>query len=192
MVTEKAEKRSEEIELTHDKRVAVIMGSKSDLPIMADALKVLDELGVKYDVKILSAHRSPEATREYAKMAHDKGIKIIIAGAGGAAHLPGVIAAFSHLPIIGVPIESKAMHGEDSVWSIINMPPGVPVGTMAINGAKNAGIYAAEILALGDLELDKRVVQFKENLQTAIETDNAQLETLGWQAFLQQLQTTKK
>lgn len=132
--------------------IAIIMGSTSDWPTMEHAATVLDALGAKYDTQVVSAHRTPERLYEFSKTAADRGVKVIIAGAGGAAHLPGMVAALTHLPVLGVPVESKALSGMDSLLSIAQMPGGVPVGTLAIgkSGAKNAGIMAASILALSD------------------------------------------
>lgn len=142
--------------------VGVIMGSKSDYEVMQDAIKVLDDFGIKYEVKVVSAHRTPELLYEYAKTAEERGIEIIIAGAGGAAHLPGMVAASCHLPVIGVPVKSKALNGLDSLLSIAQMPGGVPVGTMAINGAKNAALYCASILALHDDSVKKKYLEFRD------------------------------
>lgn len=134
-------------------KVAIIMGSKSDMPVMQAAIDILQELSVSCKVNIVSAHRTPDYMFEFAKGARAAGYDIIIAGAGGAAHLPGMVTALTELPVIGVPVESKTMKGIDSLYSIVQMPGGVPVATMAINGAKNAGLFAARILALHDTEL---------------------------------------
>jgi len=143
-------------------RVGVIMGSDSDLPTMQAAVDVLDEFGVASEVRIVSAHRTPDVMVDYARTAADRGIEVIIAGAGGAAHLPGMTASLTELPVLGVPIESKALKGMDSLLSIVQMPAGIPVGTMAIGeaGAKNAAIMAAKILALGDAGVAERVAAF--------------------------------
>ena len=148
--------------------VAIIMGSDSDLPIMKEAGAVLEELGVRYQLDILSAHRTPEQAREFATGARERGTKVIIAGAGGAAHLPGVIAAYTTLPVIGVPITSPDLGGIDSLLSIVQMPRGVPVATMAINGARNAGIFAAQILAVADPGLQERMLVQKRALAEAV------------------------
>ena len=145
-------------------QVGIIMGSDSDLPVMKEAAGVLDEFGIGCEIKVLSAHRTPELTAEYASSAHKRGIKVIIAGAGGAAHLPGVAAAFHPLPVIGVPVKSKNLDGMDSLLSIVQMPSGVPVATVAIGGAKNAGILAAQILAAGNDELLKKMIAYKKKL----------------------------
>ena len=142
--------------------VAIIMGSRSDWPVLRHAAAVLDELGVGYEAKVVSAHRTPERMYSFAKGAKAAGVKVIIAGAGGAAHLPGMTASLTDLPVLGVPIESKALKGMDSLLSIVQMPAGIPVGTLAIGeaGAKNAAILAAKILALGDAAVAERVAAF--------------------------------
>lgn len=142
-------------------RVAIIMGSRSDWPIMKAAAEVLKELDVSYTAGVVSAHRTPDRAFDFARNAHKKGYQVIIAGAGGAAHLAGLTAGLTHLPVIGVPVESKALKGMDSLLSIVQMPPGVAVGTMAIGGAKNAGLYAAQILALADPELRGRLLYWR-------------------------------
>ena len=144
-------------------RVGVIMGSRSDLPTMENAVEMLKRFGVDYEVKIVSAHRTPELMFEYAKSAKERGIKVIIAGAGGAAHLPGMVSSLTPLPVIGVPVQSKAMSGLDSLLSIVQMPGGIPVGTVAIgnSGAKNAGILASEIIALMDEEVAAKLEKFR-------------------------------
>ena len=148
--------------------VAIVMGSQSDWPTMQCAAQMLDQLGVGYDARIVSAHRTPERLVAFAQGAADEGFKVIIAGAGGAAHLPGMVAALTHLPVLGVPVQSKALSGQDSLLSIVQMPAGVPVGTLAIGeaGAKNAGILAASILAAGDAALTQRLKAFRAE-QTA-------------------------
>ncbi|HLV06641.1 MAG TPA: 5-(carboxyamino)imidazole ribonucleotide mutase [Croceibacterium sp.] len=144
-------------------RVAIVMGSQSDWPTMRLAADALDKLGVAYDARIVSAHRTPDRLTAFAKGAADEGFKVIIAGAGGAAHLPGMVAAMTHLPVLGVPVESKALKGQDSLLSIVQMPAGVPVGTLAIGdaGATNAGLMAASILATSDQELAERLKAFR-------------------------------
>jgi 5-(carboxyamino)imidazole ribonucleotide mutase len=148
--------------------VAIVMGSQSDWATMSRAAEALDTLGVAYDARIVSAHRTPERLTAFAKGAADKGFKVIIAGAGGAAHLPGMVAAMTHLPVLGVPVQSKALSGQDSLLSIVQMPAGVPVGTLAIGeaGATNAGLLAAAILATSDPALAERLKAFRE-AQTA-------------------------
>ena len=150
-------------------KVGILMGSDSDLPIMQEAVNVLGDLGVEREVKVISAHRSPHLVLKYAMGAEDAGIEVIIAGAGGAAHLPGVIAALTPIPVIGVPIKTAALDGMDSLLSIVQMPSGVPVATVSINGAKNAGILAAQILSVKYPELRQKVKDFKEKLAKDIE-----------------------
>jgi 5-(carboxyamino)imidazole ribonucleotide mutase len=145
-------------------QVGIIMGSDSDLPIMKEASNILNDFGITNEMKIISAHRSPHLLAEYVSNAHERGMKVIIAGAGAAAHLPGVTAAFTPLPVIGVPIKSKSLEGLDSLLSIVQMPSGVPVATVAINGAKNAGILAAQIISTGNSELQKMLIDFKKRL----------------------------
>ena len=158
------------------KQVGIIMGSKSDLPVMQKAIDILKELDIGTDVKIVSAHRTPEVMFEYAKNAKINGIKVIIAGAGGAAHLPGMVASISTLPIIGVPIKSRnSIDGWDSILSILQMPEGVPVATVALNGASNAGIIAAQILGIEDAEISKKLTQYKENLKEKVRKTNKEL-----------------
>lgn len=151
-----------------DPRVGIIMGSDSDLPVMQEAAAVLREFGVPYEMTIVSAHRTPGRLYEYARTARDRGLRVIIAGAGGAAHLPGMAAAISELPVIGVPVKSSALNGEDSLLSIVQMPGGIPVATVAINGAKNAGILATQILGVADPSLLDRVVQYKKDLEAMV------------------------
>lgn len=154
--------------------VSVIMGSTSDLPVMEAAAQILDEMQIPFEINALSAHRTPEKVEEFAKGANDRGIRVIIAGAGMAAHLPGVIAAMTPLPVIGVPVKAS-LEGLDAALSILQMPPGIPVATVAINGARNAGILACQILATGDKELMKKVISFKENLKSKIVKANEEL-----------------
>ena len=143
-------------------KVAVIMGSTSDYDIMSVAIQVLEDFGIVYEKKVISAHRTPDLMCEYAKSARERGIGVIIAGAGGAAHVAGVVAGMTTVPVIGVPIQTKALGGMDSLLSIVQMPGGIPVATMAINGAKNAGLLAAEILALSDEDLQKKLSDFRQ------------------------------
>ena len=144
-------------------KVGIIMGSTSDYEVMQDACKCLDEFGVEYEKKVVSAHRTPDLMYQYAKTAKERGIKVIIAGAGGAAHLPGMVAAMTTLPVIGVPVKSRALNGLDSLLSIVQMPGGVPVLTVAINGAKNAALSAVSILATSDDALAKKLEDFRNN-----------------------------
>ena len=150
--------------------VAIVMGSQSDWPTMQNAAKVLDELGVAYDARIVSAHRTPERMYAFAQGAADQGFKVIIAGAGGAAHLPGMISALTHLPVLGVPVQSKALSGLDSLLSIVQMPAGVPTGTLAIGeaGATNAGLFAASILATNDAALTERLKAWRAVRRDAV------------------------
>lgn len=149
--------------------VGIIMGSASDLPVMQAAIDVLKELNIAHEVDIVSAHRTPEKMMDYGKEAHKRGIKVIIAGAGGAAHLPGMVASISPLPVIGVPVKSSnSIDGWDSVLSILQMPGGVPVATVALNGAKNAGILAAQIIGSGNNDVLNRIVDYKEALKTKV------------------------
>jgi 5-(carboxyamino)imidazole ribonucleotide mutase len=158
------------------KQVGIIMGSKSDLPVMQKAIDILKEFSIESDVKIVSAHRTPEIMFEYAKNARTNGIKVIIAGAGGAAHLPGMVASISTLPIIGVPVKSRnSIDGWDSILSILQMPEGVPVATVALNGASNAGIIAAQILALNDSKIFEKLSQYKESLKEKVIKSNKDL-----------------
>lgn len=144
--------------------VGIIMGSDSDLPTMEKAFEILKEFGIPYEVKVVSAHRTPDVMAEYGKTAHKRGLKVIIAGAGGAAHLPGMTASYTPLPVIGVPVQSKALSGLDSLLSIVQMPGGVPVATVAIGQAKNAGILAAEILATSDEKLQQKIIEYKQKM----------------------------
>lgn len=159
--------------------VGIIMGSDSDLPVMQAAADILDELGVAYEITIVSAHRTPRRMYDYATSANARGIKVIIAGAGGAAHLPGMVAAISPLPVIGVPVKSSALSGEDSLLSIVQMPPGIPVATVAINGGKNAGILAAQILATADAAIAKRVRAYQDSLEEMVLAKVAKWEKEG-------------
>jgi len=150
-------------------KVSVIMGSDSDLPIMKEAIEILQSFDIETEVDIVSAHRTPEKLFDYAKNAHLRGINVIIAGAGGAAHLPGMVASMSPLPVIGVPVKSRnSIDGWDSVLSILQMPGGVPVATVALDGAKNAGILAAQIIGQSDKEVLDRIISFKEDLKSKV------------------------
>ena len=150
-------------------KVGIIMGSKSDLPIMQDAIDILNEFGIESEVNIVSAHRTPDKMFKYANNARDNGIKVIIAGAGGAAHLPGMVASITTLPVIGVPVKSRnSIDGWDSVLSILQMPNGVPVATVALNGAKNAGILAAQIIGISNQEISQKLVDYKGQLEKKV------------------------
>ena len=161
------------------KKVGIIMGSDSDLPVMKGAAAFLEKMGIGYEITIVSAHRTPDRMFEYAKSAKERGLGVIIAGAGGAAHLPGMTASLTALPVIGVPVESKSLKGVDSLLSIAQMPPGVPVATMAINGAENAGIMAAAILGVGDEEIYDKLARYKEDLRELVEGKAEKLEREG-------------
>jgi 5-(carboxyamino)imidazole ribonucleotide mutase len=153
------------------------MGSKSDLNVMQDAADVLKELGVEYEITVVSAHRTPDRMFSYARAAADRGIKVIIAGAGGAAHLPGMVASLTHLPVIGVPVKSSnSIDGWDSILSILQMPNGIPVATVALNAAKNAGILAAQILSIADEYLVQNLINFKEDLKRKVEDSAREME----------------
>ena len=155
--------------------VAIIMGSDSDLKVMAEAAAVLQELDVPHELTVVSAHRTPERMFQFARQARARGIRVIIAGAGGAAHLPGMVAALTPLPVIGVPVAATLMNGQDSLLSIVQMPAGVPVATVAINGARNAGVLAAQIIATGDAALMQRIVEFKRMLEDSVEEKAARV-----------------
>jgi len=158
-------------------KVAIIMGSKSDLHVMQDAADVLTELGVDYEITVVSAHRTPDRMFSYARAAADRGIKVIIAGAGGAAHLPGMVASLTHLPVIGVPVKSSnSIDGWDSILSILQMPNGIPVATVALNAAKNAGILAAQILSTADEYLTQNLINYKEDLKKKVEDSAREME----------------
>jgi 5-(carboxyamino)imidazole ribonucleotide mutase len=159
--------------------VSIIMGSTSDLKVMEKAASVLDEFGIPFEMNALSAHRTPEAVEKFAHNAAKNGIKVIIAGAGMAAHLPGVIAAMTPLPVIGVPIKSS-LEGIDALLAIVQMPPGIPVATVGIDGAQNAGILAAQIIASGDVSLATKIVEYKENLKKKIEKANEELKEVRY------------
>ncbi len=167
--------------------VGIIMGSDSDLPVMAKAAEMLDQLGVPYELTIVSAHRTPDRLTEYAKSAAGRGIRVIIAGAGGAAHLPGMVASQTVLPVIGVPVQTKALGGVDSLYSIVQMPPGIPVATVAINGALNAGLLAAKVLAVSDTALSEKVEAYSKGLKDMVETKAEKLETVGYQKYLEEM-----
>jgi 5-(carboxyamino)imidazole ribonucleotide mutase len=157
-------------------QVSIIMGSTSDMPIMQEAAKILDQFKIPFEINALSAHRVPEQVMEFAKNAHTRGVKVIIAGAGGAAHLPGVVAALTPLPVVGVPCRSSiSIDGWDSLLSIVQMPPGIPVATVGLDGGQNAGILAVQIIAAGNETLLKEVLQFKENLKMKILKANEEL-----------------
>lgn len=161
--------------------VGIIMGSESDLQIMKEAAEMLETFEVPYELTVVSAHRTPQRMVEYALTARRRGLRVIIAGAGGAAHLPGMVASLTSLPVIGVPVKSSnSIDGWDSILSILQMPAGVPVATVALNGARNAGILAAQILGSADRDLGKRIDKFKQSLQKKVESSAQRLESKGW------------
>ena len=165
-------------------KVGILMGSDSDLPVMKDAAEVLDEFQIPYELTVISAHRNPEKLFRYAGSAEERGLKVIIAGAGGTAHLPGVIAAHTVLPVIGVPIKTSTLNGLDSLFSIVQMPGGVPVATVGINGAKNAGLLAVQMLGLADEALQERFTEYKKAMAERIDDVGAEVERLGYQEYL--------
>jgi len=164
-------------------KIGIIMGSDSDLPVMKEAADFLEEMGIKYELTIVSAHRTPKRLYEYAESAISRGISVIIAGAGGSAHLPGMVASITTLPVIGVPIKTKALNGVDSLYSIVQMPAGIPVATVAINGAKNAGILAASILSVSNSEIAEKLSAFKEALTKSVEWKASELEKVGYESY---------
>jgi len=166
--------------------VGIIMGSDSDLPIMKEAVDILQEFGVDYEVTVCSAHRLPQETADYARGAKARGLRVIIAGAGGAAHLPGVIAAYTSLPVIGVPIKTSTLSGVDSLYSIVQMPKGIPVATVAINGSANAGLLAVQILSLGDTALDEKMTDYRTRMAAGVLAKDRQLQQLGIEGYLSQ------
>ncbi len=167
--------------------VAIIMGSDSDLSIMKDAAKFLEDMDISYEMTILSVHRCPDSAFEYAKSLKERKVKVIIAGAGGAAHLPGVFAAQVPCPVIGVPIMSKTLSGLDSLYSIVQMPSGIPVATVAINGAKNAGILAATILSTSNDEIYEKICKYKVSLNSAVLEKNEKLQKIGYEKYLDEM-----
>ncbi len=164
--------------------VAIIMGSDSDLSVMKDSAEILDQFGISYELTVVSAHRTPKRMFEYANSALQKGIKVIIAGAGGSAHLPGMVAAITPLPVIGVPIKSKSLDGLDSLLSIVQMPPGIPVATVAVNGAKNAGILAASIVGANNPKILKKVSDYKKKLEKEVLKKAQKLEKIKYKKYL--------
>ncbi|KKS24468.1 MAG: N5-carboxyaminoimidazole ribonucleotide mutase [Candidatus Nomurabacteria bacterium GW2011_GWC2_41_8] len=166
-------------------KVGIIMGSDSDLEVMAEAAKVLEEFGVLYEIKVASAHRSPDLIHKYATTAKNRGLKVIIAGAGGAAHLAGVTASLTTIPVVGVPIKTKNLDGLDSLLSTVNMPSGVPVATVGINAGKNAGLLAIQILALSDKNLEERLTSYKNKMSDEIKVKGDKLEKIGYKKYLE-------
>ncbi len=167
--------------------IGIIMGSDSDLPIMQGAIAICEQFQIPCEVEIVSAHRTPERMVEYAKTAHTRGLKVIIAGAGGAAHLPGMVAAMTPLPVVGVPVPSRHLLGVDSLYSIVQMPAGIPVATVAIGNAQNAGLLAVQILAAFQPELLNQVQQYRENLRDTVAAKQNKLSQLGYRDYLEQM-----
>ena len=168
-------------------KVGIVMGSDSDMPVMAQAAAILEKLGVEFEMTVISAHREPDVFFEYAKSAESRGFKVIIAGAGKAAHLPGMCAALFPLPVIGIPMKTSDLGGVDSLYSIVQMPSGIPVATVAINGGTNAGILAAKILAASDSELLERLKKYSEDLKNDVVKKAEKLVEIGYKAYLQQM-----
>ena len=168
-------------------KVAIVMGSDSDMPIMKKAAEFLDQMGIDFEMTIISAHREPDIFFEWAKGAKDRGVKVIIAGAGKAAHLPGMCAAIFPMPVIGIPMKTSDLGGVDSLYSIVQMPTGIPVATVAINGAANAGILAAKMLATSDPELLERLKAYSEKLKNQVVAKADKLDEIGYEAYLKQM-----
>lgn len=165
-------------------KVGIVMGSDSDMPIMAKAADVLEELGIDYEMTIISAHREPDVFFNYAKTAEEKGFKVIIAGAGMAAHLPGMCAAIFPMPVIGIPMHTTSLGGRDSLYSIVQMPSGIPVATVAINGGANAGLLAAKILATSDDKLLEKLKAYSQKLKESVQAKDARLQKVGYKAYM--------
>ena len=168
-------------------KVGIVMGSDSDMPVMAKAADILEELGIDYEMTIISAHREPDVFFEYAKGAEDKGFKVIIAGAGMAAHLPGMCAAIFPMPVIGVPMSGKNLDGVDALYSIVQMPPGIPVATVAIDGGANAAILAAKMLAVSDDTLLAKIEAYKDELKAGVEKKKEKIEKVGYETYLKEM-----
>ena len=163
--------------------VSIVMGSDSDMPVMAKAADVLEEFGISYEMRIISAHREPDTFFEYAKTAEDRGVKVIIAGAGMAAHLPGMCAAIFPMPVIGIPMHTTSLGGRDSLYSIVQMPSGIPVATVAINGGQNAGLLAVRILATNDSSLLEQLKEYTKNMKEAVEEKDEKLQKNGYKNY---------
>jgi len=168
--------------------IGIIMGSDSDLPVMSAAAQICEAFGIAFELDIVSAHRTPEKLVEYSKSAESRGLKVIIAGAGGAAHLPGMVASETVLPVIGVPVRSSSLDGMDSLLSIVQMPGGVPVATVAINGAKNAGILAAQIIGASDVPLREKIAAYKTKMKNEVEQKSEKLQNIEYKKYLEQMQ----
>lgn len=169
--------------MTDSPVVGIILGADKDLAVMAEAAKTLDELGVPYEMRIVSCHRTPEVTTEYAETAKERGIKVIIAGAGGSAHLPGITASHTSLPVLAVPVKAPG-HDHEALWSSIKMPTGIALATMPENGARNAALFAVEILSLGDAEIAERYDAFRKSLHDGVVETDKKLQAQGWKQFL--------
>lgn len=163
--------------------VSIVMGSDSDMPVMSKAADILEQFGISYEMTIISAHREPDVFFEYAKTAEERGVKVIIAGAGMAAHLPGMCAAIFPMPVIGIPMHTTSLGGKDSLYSIVQMPSGIPVATVAINGGANAGLLAAKILATSDPELLKKLKDYSQNLKESVQKKDAHLKEVGYKNY---------
>lgn len=167
-------------------KIGIIMGSDSDLPVMKEAAEILDQFEIPYELTVVSAHRTPERLYKYAEEAEEKGLEVIIAGAGGAAHLPGMVASITSLPVIGVPVKTSKLSGLDSLYSIVQMPGGVPVATVAINGSKNAGLLAIQILGTADQSLREKYMTYKKEMKEMVEKTASKLENMGYKDYLEQ------
>lgn len=168
-----------------DTKVSILMGSDSDLEVMAEAAKVLEEFGVTYNITVASAHRSPELVHKHVSSAKGHGVKVFIAGAGGAAHLAGVIGSLTTLPVIGIPVKAKTLDGLDSLLSTVQMPPGIPIATVGINAGKNAGLLAVQILATSDKDLESKLTAYKAKMASEIEAKGEKLQKVGYKEYLQ-------
>jgi len=169
-----------------NKKIGIMMGSDSDLPVMKDACEILEKLNVDYEVTVISAHRTPERARQYALNAEENGIGVIITGAGKAAHLPGVIAASTLVPVIGVPIRTSTLGGADSLYSMVQMPGGIPVATVALNGAKNAALLAVQMLATGDVKLKEKLQKYRDEMRSEVNQTANKLEKVGYKKYLEE------
>ena len=167
--------------------VGIIMGSDSDLPVMQGAIAICEDFGIAHEVAIVSAHRTPEKMVDYAQTAHERGIKVIIAGAGGAAHLPGMVAALTPLPVVGVPVPTRHLKGIDSLYSIVQMPGGIPVATVAIGNAKNAGLLAVQIIGSHDPEVLQKVIDYRQSLKEMVEGKQSHLDDVGYKDYLTEM-----
>ena len=164
-------------------QVSIVMGSDSDMPVMKKAAEVLEDLGIDFEMRIISAHREPDVFFEYAKTAEERGVKVVIAGAGMAAHLPGMCAAIFPMPVIGIPMHTTSLGGRDSLYSIVQMPSGIPVATVAINGGTNAGLLAAKIIATADAALLEKLKEYSKSLKEAVEKKDARLQEVGYREY---------